>query len=918
MRWERRKPLWPIWAALGLLLILALAAPRAWQGVSTRRVEESAQAQRVELSLPAQTEESKVQLPVAPRASLHSLTESPAALELPSRSEFNIDKLIAIRDSLLSLFDQVPPSQPTFASPDLALTKVRVRSENDRLAMVPPRVTLDTKPSTPTLSTEISDEEVADFAAILLEAARNPKPAGLAPGLGLQRERRIAMRPTPARPADISVPTKPVPTQPQSTAPQHIEAESIEVLPAPAQPPLLRHRPEALIEQLEGFSVGSRGALWSQQVLSRLRLLLNERTSESPDVTEKFGQLEQLYRDGIRLAENPNTMDFRNEWLQAAQALGRRLTLWRLLLEPNRSMISGEVYSPAELRPVLSEVSKLLDTAENGIDWHNYLLLDRLAATTSEGVDSTSLKRSKLAQEILSRMADPELTDKQREFLASASFVRLYQELRLWAAAKVNLETLAALVERYESSREMRFALAIAQLRERLKWSGDPELQALSARLDQDYRGANMRIAMSDDLLNRMLPKQEPIVTPVSERIAGATVRGRARTTTQLRVRLVPDESAWHFGFEAFGKVYSDTKSDTWPARIRNAAKMHYQARKEISIDDQGLHVAPAQVKAQGRNELVGVDSQLDPVPLVGRLLRDLARQKHKKSRPAANSKAKSKVIRSVKQRMNDTTDKKLAALEKKFQDNVLTSIEQLALLAEPLDMHTTDQRAVMQLRLANTSQLAAHTLRPLAPSDSVLSLQMHETALNNAMMGLGLDGRRMTMLELFEFFAQRFGEFDAVPPDDMPQKAIIEFTRRDAARVRCEADRLELVLSVKELAHRHDKIKDFEIHIHFRPILSGLDVRLVRDGTLQFSGRRLKTGPRVVLHSVIGKMLQHDQEITILSDRLLSDPRLKGLMVTQLVIEDGWIGLALGPAYPRRTAWRAPTPEVLSTPFVR
>ena len=73
-----------------------------------------------------------------------------------------------------------------------------------------------------------------------------------------------------------------------------------------------------------------------------------------------------------------------------------------------------------------------------------------------------------------------------------------------------------------------------------------------------------------------------------------------------------------------------------------------------------------------------------------------------------------------------------------------------------------------------------------------------------------------------------------------------------------------------------------------------------------------------MVLHSVIGKLLVKDQEIKLLNADLMTDPRLTGLMVTQLVIEDGWIGLALGPAHPRRTAWQAPRPEVLSTPFVR
>ncbi|MEM9657668.1 MAG: hypothetical protein AAF961_04830, partial [Planctomycetota bacterium] len=72
--------------------------------------------------------------------------------------------------------------------------------------------------------------------------------------------------------------------------------------------------------------------------------------------------------------------------------------------------------------------------------------------------------------------------------------------------------------------------------------------------------------------------------------------------------------------------------------------------------------------------------------------------------------------------------------------------------------------------------------------------------------------------------------------------------------------------------------------------------------------GRRLLTGPRIVLHSVFGKLLPKDRDIAVLSPRFESDERLAGLMVTQLVIDDGWVALALGPESSRRTVWRTRT----------
>ncbi len=921
MQWEQRKPLWPIVAALGLLLVLAIAAPHSWQNLPLQQAPSVALPQ-LDFSIPSVVQPAPAEtepILLQPSVTIH-------IEPLPVCKPIDLDTLLSVRDSLLAILDQMPAPQPIEFSfrptpevraPHIRAPQVQVSSASDRLAMVPRRKSrpkLDRKqvwrkPAPPVVPSKRAREEAAAFAAILLEASR-------AGGTKPVARPRLAMRSTTSGKMKIAAAAKTQAVESETIAPPVVVAPLV-------QPAVLRHRPLALIEQLEDFSASSAGAVWSQHVLRRVRHLTEDRSGEVPEVTETLDQLEQLYVAGIRQSKEQTSPSYNIQWQQAAQALGRRLVLWRLMLDPQQTLDTqasdlGDSSATAALLPALTKVAEVLDNEKNGDAWRDYLLLDRIVESTSESLETPALSRAKLAQKVLARMEHPKLTKLQRDLLEAQPFVQLQQALRPWAAGTVNLETLSAIVERYESGRENRYAAVMAQLQQRLQWSEDPQLRALAAHLDEHYRGANMRIAMSDHLLNRMMPKQKPTISSVNEQVAGAKVRGRARTTTQLRVRLMPDPDAWHFALEANGKVYSDTRSDTWPARIRNAAKMQYQGRKEISIDAEGLHVTPAKATAQGRNELIGVDSQLDPIPVVGYMLRNMARKKHKKSRPTAIKQAKSKVVRQVKQRMDATLNQKLEGFEEKFRDKVLAPIEELALLAEPLNMHTTKQRAVMQLRFANPDQLAAHTLRPIAPSDSVLSLQMHETALNNAMMGLGLNGRRMTMLELFETISERFGQPDATPPEDLPRRAVIQFASRDALRVQCDGDRLELVLSVAELAHRRDRIKNFQIHVHFRPVLSGLGVKLARDGSLQFSGRRLKTGPRIVLHSIMGKLLVKNQEITVVNAKLMLDPRFAGLMITQLVIEDGWIGLALGPASSRRTAWRSSTPEVLETPFVR
>jgi len=769
---------------------------------------------------------------------------------LPASQEFDFDVLLRMRDTLLTIVDRLPlPEQTPEAT--TARRSVMVTSEKDRLAM--------------------------------LDVRQRPH---------RQRPRR-----------DL----------PPRSAPE----PAIERLtPAQAVQPLIRHHPGVLFEQLKALVHVPLASDWSKQVVERLRRLTIETPTQgnptqgnSVQQTEAMALLQELRvlaeagNDRALQVSSPATQQ---DWLQAAEALQRRLGIWEAMLAegPPQVVVTDLPTSPASLMPVLDEVEALLATESNGSAWHEYLLLDSLASASSEGLEIDSKKRSKLAHQVLSRMADPRLTEAQADFLATSSLRDLRQQLQPWAAQAIDLDRLLALVERYEEGRELRYAEAIARVQQQLQWSSNPRWQTLAEHLKQHYRSANMRIAFSDALLNRMVQQPKATVTPVRERIDGTKVRGKARTTTSLQVRLLPDPNRWRFRLEAFGKVFSSTQSDTWPARVRNTAKMQYEVKKEIVIDQEGLTALPAKSSAKGRHELVGVDSQLDSVPLFGSLLREIARNKNQKSRPAAMSQVKAKVARQARRRMDKEADSKLSNLEQNFRDGVLAPIGQLALIADPLAIYTTPERAVMQLRLANDGQLGAHTPRPLAPSDSVASLQMHETVLNNALAGLDLDGRRMKLPELFQFFSEKFGGAAEIP-EDLPTRTVLEFATRDAILVNCDRDHFSLTLSIRELAHGRDKIRNFRVHARFRPVLDGLAVKLVREGSLQFSSRRLKTGPRIVLHGVIGKLLPQGQEISLIASKLQDDPRFAGLMVTQLVIDDGWIGLALGPAHAERNAWR-------------
>jgi hypothetical protein len=776
---------------------------------------------------------------------------------LPVRANFNFDSLRGMHVALKQMVEaKVAEPTPTISSPPRPL--VKVTSSADRLAML--------------------DNRTMHQAAELIEHARP------------YMEQFVARRP-----------------------------EVTQQTVTPIEPtPLLRQAPRLLIDRLEKLARHPLATEWAIAVLNRVKQL-----TDNPQMTPAIGlqiiaELKQLAAAGHIRSLEISDPAIQQNWLQAAEGLERRVGIWQLLLERGSIQpITPTAERTADLIPVLTEVTRLLADNQNGQQWRDYLLVDQLAAASSEGTASDHAIRMRLGQEVLSRLSDPRLTPEQKEFIAGEPIDNLAQELRNWAAGPVDLEKLLAILERYETDGQMVFGSALAQLTQRMIWSDDEKLQSVAKDLQEHFRGPNMRVALSGDMFNRMIPPQKSIILPVRERIADTIVEGRSRTTTQVGIELVPTDHAWRIALQAEGHVMSTTRSDTAIVRSRNKADFNYEAEKVITIGQNGLEIAPTVAAARGKHQFLGADSNFDGVPFLGAMFRNLAKRETLKSRASAVAQVKSKVEQKARSRMDAEADPKLAKLEQRFHDYVLVPFGQLALAAEPVDMFTTSDRAVMQLRMANLDQLAAHTPRPSAPADSVVSVQLHETAFNNAFAGLELEGKRMLLPELHKFLADKFGYAEAPLPEDFPSRARIEFAKHDAVHVSFAEDRLALVLNIRELGYGRDKIQNFQVHAFYRPQLDGLAVQLVRDESLQFSGKNLKTGPRVVLHSVMGKVFSRGRELPMVKKTLEADQRFAGLMVTQLVIDDGWMALALGPTTADRTAWRTPN-YVLETEMVK
>ncbi len=692
--------------------------------------------------------------------------------------------------------------------------------------------------------------------------------------------------------------------------------------------------PETLVDQLEAAAESAHCHDWALTVLDELDRLAEVPTLESPEAGDVLDRLQKLAPDAGRLASTCLDDAVRVTLQRLEYALERRIAVWskaQALAAANT--VSLELASPdaQETRAALEEIESLLRQFPSSRGWRKYLLLSdlhRLAGgdaaqggrsnpgdnpratsgaratiddnglpTLDVSTEATTLiaERRETARRVLGRLESTSLTDEQEAFLDQPAFERLNRALRNWANEPINVPALLSALEQYEMSGATQAGRDAVQAVSILRWSPDETAVQLSRSVEQHYRNANLRIAVSEGLLNRLIPQPAVTLEDVEDYIAGADVYGVSENHTRLFLRLLPDRNRIRVGLEAKGVVASETEAYKGAATVYNDGLSQFHARKLVQVDGKGVRVWRSEARAESETQMTDLSTDYDNLPLFGHLARMIAMKQHDQVSSQARREVQDRVAERARQRLDEEVHRRVAKAEQQFQRQVMDPLRRLDLAPEVVDMQTTSQRIIVRSRLASDEQLAALTPRPLAPGISLISAQIHESVFNNLLDQLDLDGRRVLLDDLYHELSARAGHPDVEIPEDMPENITIEFAQHDAIHVRCDDGKLQLSIRVAELSQgRGGKWRNFEVRGYYYPETAGLDARLVRDGYVELVGERLGFRDQIALRGIFTKVLSKRTALRLVPDSIISDSRFRDLGINQFVIEDGWIGVAI------------------------
>ncbi len=656
-----------------------------------------------------------------------------------------------------------------------------------------------------------------------------------------------------------------------------------------------RSNPNTQYVSTAASSVGA----WINEVnASILRLVHNDGLGKAAGNAE----LERLSNYAAQLPALAATLEDKtlaSKSNRAGYALERRLSVWRAVsqcLQSDTMTVKPQFDSEVarkQVQTLVAQIERKLPVSGDTDGWRRYLKLDELN-TWSHDNDDVWEEGNTLATNVLSRLRWERLNDEQRKFIDQPEFAELAAHLTSWARQPVDYRQLLVDLELLEEDPINRVRYSLASAVQTLRLSDEPDQQAIAGALNDHYRNANIRLAIAGSLIQRLLPSETYQTRPVRQRILGASTSGDSVVRTEMELKLIPDESAWNVTLGLQGDVVSATRSSKGPAVFHNSTQAQVTSQRSIRMDPLGFKVIAEATDVESQQHLRAMSTDFDGLPILGDFLRVVIREQFNQQSGPAKRIMHRLIADEADKEFDKQLQEKLDKAQVELQRRLIGPLEALNLNPMVVAMSTTEDRLMIRYRVANQAQMASNTARPRAPSDSLLSMQVHQSAVNNAIAQLGLSDRTWNLVELGGKIASMLGKKGWTPPADLPVDVMIRFAPSRPVSIEMVENQLVLTLRISELSQGQNKIERFIVRSTYIPVAEGLNAGLVREGVVSIDGPRLSIRDRLPLRAIFAKVFVSKPQIPLISDSLINDPRAEGLAVTQMDVCDGWLAIAI------------------------
>ena len=447
-------------------------------------------------------------------------------------------------------------------------------------------------------------------------------------------------------------------------------------------------------------------------------------------------------------------------------------------------------------------------------DWRATLQLAELKATLATGTPDS---------EILETVQNVFYSDKEgirwvlfdplrtalRRYQNVARMLKEESYARQWTNVCDNL---VKYIETYAEGRDPGYFVALSDV---VVWLDDISfVEPRAARLAQLTRaactGVNVRLQVGNDFVAAGFQQDIEETLDVDETILGTKVIGSGALAGVSNAELVP--SPKRAAIKVFAEATLETHTDGSQAMVtlKNYTTGTLRGEKQILFAAEGISTTPAKSKANLKSDISDVKINAGP------LIRMVARGQVDSRRADSQAEAARRAERRMNNQMNERIDPNIAELNTKYQ-KIREALNKTGLFPRVWDLSSTDTQIDWSILLGNTYQPSAPLPAPQQAPATGLTVQVHQSALNN-MLAILLAGRYVDE----EKFSERITEFLGETPAFLERKAEetpakVSFGQRAPVDVLFVDDKIRVVVRLNDIQVLDNAARSFTISVEYK-----------------------------------------------------------------------------------------------------
>ncbi|QDS89460.1 hypothetical protein EC9_36600 [Rosistilla ulvae] len=301
---------------------------------------------------------------------------------------------------------------------------------------------------------------------------------------------------------------------------------------------------------------------------------------------------------------------------------------------------------------------------------------------------------------------------------------------------------------------------------------------ALVADIRARFHHPNLRVGVGSGLISRIASRPFSEPTAINECLLGTFIRGRATLSGTVTTRLLPSEGVAKIQLILQGQLSSQNRGYRKPVTVDAIGYGHVTATKVLNLDDAGIRSEPAIATAELSSTIQRVNHPL-------KIVRRIAMKKANEKKGASNAEGSRRLERRVAKNFDRQSDEGAPMGDGKSTPprDLVAVLGRLGVQEPPRTWSSESRYLLATLRQKSEQDLAAAVPPPWISGSHDLSIQIHESLINNVMTQI-LAGRTMTGAQLQQLGKSLAPEmkFDAPATDDPDQEEaeepIITFSR--------------------------------------------------------------------------------------------------------------------------------------------